>query len=99
MYNHLNQQKLLPEEQKCCRRKTRGTNDQLLSDKTVVINSRRKKTNLNAVWIDFRKAYGMVPHSCILKTLKLVGAARKIIELLKRSMHNGERLCFLGRTN
>ena len=73
-YYHLNQQNLL---QKCCRRKTRGTKDQLLINKTVVINSRRRKTNLNVAWIDFRKAYDMVRHNWILKTLELVGTARK----------------------
>ena len=51
--NHLNQQKLLPEEQEGCRRKTRGTKDQLLTDMAVVRNSRRRKTNLNEAWIDF----------------------------------------------
>ena len=72
-YDHLNQQNLLPEEQKCCQRRTRGTKDQLLIDKAVVRNSRRRKTNLNVTWIYFRKAYDMVPHSWILKALELVG--------------------------
>ena len=67
--HHLNQQNLLPEEQKGCRRKTRETQDQLLLDKAVVRNSRRRKTNLNMAWIDFQKACDMVPHSWILKTL------------------------------
>ena len=98
-YDHLNQQKLLPEEQKGCQRKARGTKDQLLIDKAVVRNSRKRKTNLNVVWIDFRKAYDMVPHSWILKTLELVGTARNIIELLKKVCKVGEQFCFLGRTD
>ena len=85
-YYHLNQQNLLP--QKCCRRKARGTKDQLLINKVVFRNSRRRKTKLNVVWIDFRKAYDMVRHNYILKTLELVGTARKSIELLKRSMQS-----------
>ena len=39
VYDHLNQQNLLPEEQKSCRQRTRGTKDQLLIDKAVVRNS------------------------------------------------------------
>ena len=35
VYDLLNQQNLPPEEQKGCRRITRGTKDQLLLDKTV----------------------------------------------------------------
>ena len=48
--------------------------------------------------IDFRKAYDMVPHSWILKTLELAGTARNIIELLK-VCKVGERFCSLGRKN
>ena len=53
VYDQLNQQNLLPKEQKGCRRKIRGTKIQLLIDKTVVRNSRRMKTDLNGPWIDF----------------------------------------------
>ena len=35
MYNYLEREKILPEEQKGCRRGSRGTKDQLLIDKTV----------------------------------------------------------------
>ena len=96
-YDHLNQQNLLPEEQKDRRRRTRGTKDQLLIDKAVVRNSRRRKTNLNVTWIYFRKAYDMMPHSWILKALELVGRARIIIELLKRSMQSWRTILFSGK--
>ena len=48
-------------------------------------------------WIDFRKAYDMVPHSWILKTLDLVGTAGNIIELLKRSMQSWRTVLFSGK--
>ena len=48
-------------------------------------------------WIDFRKAYDMVPHSWILKTLELVGRARTIVELLKRSMKSWRTVLFSGK--
>ena len=63
----------------------------------VVRNSRRRKINLNMAWIDFRKAYDMVPHSWILKTLELVGRARTIVELLKRSMKSWRTVLFSGK--
>ena len=43
IYDHLNQQNLLPEEQKGYQRRTRRTKDQLLIDKAIVRNSRRNK--------------------------------------------------------
>ena len=46
MYNHLEREKLLPDEQKGCRRNSRGTKDQLLIDKTILKDCKRRKTNL-----------------------------------------------------
>ena len=62
VYDHLNQHKLLLEEQKGCLQKTREMQDQLLIDKVVVRDSRRRNANLDVAWIDFPKAYDMVPH-------------------------------------
>ena len=45
-YCFMENEKLLPEEQKGCRRKSRGTKDQLLIDETILKNCRKRKTNL-----------------------------------------------------
>ena len=50
--NHLYKYNLIPEEQKGNRRNSRGTNDQLLIDKMILRNTRRRKTNLHVAWID-----------------------------------------------
>ena len=47
--------------------------------------------------VDFRKAYGMVPHSWIQKTLELVGTVRNIVELLKRSTQSWGTVLFSGK--
>ena len=73
----------LKEEQKGCRHASRGTKDQLLIDKVVIRNCKRRKTNLNMAWVDFKKAYGIVPHPWIINALKLIGAATNAIALLK----------------
>ena len=96
VYDYLNQQNLLPEEQKGCWRRTRGTKGQLLIDKALVRNSRRRKTNLNVSWIDFQKVYDMVSHSWIL-SLELVEIAANIIGLLKGSMQNWRTVLFSGK--
>ena len=38
IYDHLERSQLLPEEQKGCRKNSRGTKDQLLIDKAVLKN-------------------------------------------------------------
>ena len=48
-------------------------------------------------WIDFRKAYDVVPHSWILKTLELVRTTSNIIGLLKRSIQSWRTVLFSGK--
>ena len=62
MYGHLSCQELLPNEQKGCGKNSRGTKDQLLIiDKAILKNCRRRLTNLSMAWIDYLKAYDIVP--------------------------------------
>ena len=75
MYKHL--EGILPEEQKGCRRRSRGTKDQLLVDKAILKDCKRRPTNLDMAWIDYRKAYDMVPHSWIGECLEQFGIAFK----------------------
>ena len=67
IYKHLDDQNLLPDEQKGCRKHSRGTKDQLLIDKAITKDARMKCRNLNMAWVDYKKAYDMVPHSWILE--------------------------------
>ena len=76
MFGHLNCQELLPNEQKGCRKNSRGTKDQLLIDKAILKNFQRRLTNLYMAWIDYRKAY-----SWILECARMTGVAQNIITL------------------
>ena len=78
IYDHLEAEQLFPEEQKGCRKGSRGTKEYLLVDKMVMRNCKRRKTNLAMAWIDYKTAYDMVPPSWIIKTLQLTGAAQNI---------------------
>ena len=63
IYAHLDQVKLLPEEQKRCRKGSRGTNDLLYIDRAVIKEVRSRNKNLAMAWIDYKKTYDMVLHS------------------------------------
>ena len=52
LYSYLEETNTIPHQQKGCRKKCRGTKDQLLIDKMVTMNSKRRKTNLSMAWID-----------------------------------------------
>ena len=78
MYNFLEGEELLPEEQKGCRKKSRGTNDQLFKDKMVMEEVMQRKRNVAMAWVDYKKAYDMVPHSWIKECLNMFGIADNI---------------------
>ena len=50
-YGHLHQWKLLPEEQKGCRKRSRGTSDLLYIDRVVISEVKSRKKNLAMTWI------------------------------------------------
>ena len=76
LYSHLENKDLLPVEQKGGRKGSRGTKYQFLIDKMIIRNSKRRQPNLAMAWIDYKKAYDMVPHSWIQKSLKLFKSGR-----------------------
>ena len=84
IYAHLDQE-LLPEEQKGCRKGSRGTNDLLYIDRAAIKEVKCRNKNLAMASIDYKKAY-MVPHSCITECLDLFGVAENIKNLLANSM-------------
>ena len=88
LYQHLEGNGLLAYEQSGCRKGSRGTKDQLLIDKVIRKNCRRRLTNLSMAWIDYTKAYHMVPHSWILKCLEMFGGAKNMITVISNSMVN-----------
>ena len=77
---------LLPDEQKGCRKKSRGTKDQLAIDKTILRDCKQKKTNAVIARVDYKKAYDSVPHSWIMETLELVRAADNFKPLINESI-------------
>ena len=85
LYRHLDENQLLPVEQKGGRKGSRGTKDQLLIDKMVIKNCKRRLTGLGVAWVDYKKAYDMIPHSWIGKTLEMFGIADDVRNLVKES--------------
>lgn len=88
IYKHLESNGLLPEEQKGCRKNSRGTKDQLLIDKAVLKQAKLMKHSLSMAWVDYRKAYDLVPHSWLLKMMDLSKIAGNLKDLIANSMGN-----------
>jgi len=65
MYTFLEHNSILPQEQKGCKRNSYGCKDQLLINKMILENCKKKNRNLSTAWIDYRKAFDSVPHDWI----------------------------------
>ena len=63
--DHLERSSLLQNEQNVCHSVSRGTKEQLFIDRTILRNCREGNRNLTMEFIDYKKAYDMVPHSCL----------------------------------
>ena len=86
LYEHLEKTNLLAREQKRCKKGSRGTKDQLLIDKMIVKDCKKRLKSLAVAWIDYRKAYEMVPHSWIQKCMEAFGVAVNVRSFVNASM-------------
>jgi hypothetical protein len=90
----MNDENLIPKEQKGCCSGTKGCKDQLLISKAILQECKRRKKNLNMAWIDYQKAFDRVPHSWIIKFLELIRINNKVISFTKKVMpHWRTRMC------
>ena len=73
MYEFFEENDALSVEQKRCKRKSRGTKDHLLIEKMILADNKRRHKNLAMAWVDSRyeRYDDMVPHSCIIESLKM----------------------------
>ena len=93
----MDREDLLPEEQKGCRRGSRGTNDQLFIVKGMFRES--KARNLAMSWIDYKEAFDMVPHSWILECLAKFEVDENIRVLLANTMKSWQTVLTLNGVN
>ena len=86
IYNHLNFGNYLEGEQKGCIRDRMGTKDQLLINKAILEDCKKRQRNLSMAWIDYSKAFDSVPHSWIIKCLRLYKIDEQIIKMMEDQM-------------
>ena len=86
LYSSLEEVKILPEEQKGCKRNSRATKDQVLFDKAVLRDRKRRSKNLTMARIHYRKPY-IIPHSWISESLAMFGVAENTKNFLASSMN------------
>ena len=63
--------RLFPEEQKGCRKRTRGTGESLNIDQQILNERKTRRKNVAIAWIDRKRAYDIVTQSWIIHCLKM----------------------------
>jgi hypothetical protein len=57
-----------------------------LISKAILEDCKKRGNNLNVALIDYQKAFDSVPHSCIEKSIELIGVNNKTIKFSKFCM-------------
>ena len=82
IYYSLTSPRLFPEEQKGCCKGSRGTAELLYIDQHILNGSKTRLKNLTIVWIDYKKAYYILPQRC----LKMYKISHEVINFVEKTM-------------
>ena len=88
IYYSLSSCGLFPDEQKGCYKGSRGTAELLYIDQHIPNESKNRRKNLAMTWIDYKKAYDMVPQSWMINCLKMYKISHEIIDFIKKKNKN-----------
>ena len=69
--NHCNQNNIRTSEQAAGTKRVQGFVEQLLFNKAVMSEVKKKRQNTFTVWLNYKKAFDSVPHEWLLYTLQL----------------------------
>lgn len=81
--NHVREHDILPIEQRALRKRRRVCQDALLVDQMLLDSERHHKQDMAVAWLDFRKAFDLVPHKWLLRVLRAIGTAKSICRYSK----------------
>ena len=88
IYYSLISRGLFHNEQKGCRKGSKGTAELLYIDKHILNESKNRRKNLAMTRIDYRKAYDRVPQSWIINCLKMYKISHETINFIEKNMKN-----------
>ena len=86
IYYSLTSRGLFPGELKGCCKGSRGTTGLLYIDQHILNESKTRRKNLAVAWIDYKKAYDMVPHNWIVNILKMYKILNEVINFIDKTM-------------
>lgn len=86
VWTHCEQNGILTEEQKGCKKNTRGCKDHAIVDAVIVGQAVANQRNLSMAYIDYKKAYDSIPHSFLLRVLEIYRVDPVVVRFLRYAM-------------
>ena len=86
IYYSLTSRGLFPDEQKGCCKVSKGTVELFYIDQHILNESKTRRKNLAMAWIDYKKAYDMVPYSWIIDSVKMYKISDEVINFIDKTM-------------
>ena len=77
---------MFPDEEKGCRKRSRGTAELLYIDQHILNESKTRRKNLAMAWIDYKNAYNMVPQSWIIQCHKIYKISHEVLNFIEQTM-------------
>ena len=86
IYYSLTSRGLFPEEQKGYCKGPRGTGELLHIDQHILNESKTRRENPAMAWIDYKKAYDIIPQSWIISYFKMYKISDEVINFIEKTM-------------
>lgn len=86
IYTHLDENQIMTEEQKGCRKHSQGCKEQLTIDTIILKQAEHNQRNLHMCYIDYQKAFDSIPHSWLIQVLQIYKIHPRLIRFLSQTM-------------
>ena len=86
IYYSLTSRRIIPWGTEGCRTGSRGTAELLYIDQHILNESKTRRKDLAMAWIDYKKAYDMVPQSWIINCFKMYKISYEVINFIEKIM-------------
>ena len=84
--DHVKEKGLLPSEQKALRKGQRGCLDAHTIDASIIHEAKVARRSLSVGWVDYRKAFDMIPHKWVKSMLKTLRVPRNVRQIIRKLM-------------
>ena len=97
--DHVYKNNIITQEQTSGKRGVWGMLEQLLINKNIMNEVRRMRRNSTTIWLDYRKAFDSIPHSWLIKSLKLAKVPDDILNALENLTQSWYTILHLNGNN